>query len=157
MYKALVRCARAAYARVPYAAPKQTHAESLDATNKIPSDGKMGAAIWKVISPGKKAAASGTAGSSGSARIADAMRVAVAAAAARAVVRSGARSGAGGLQQVSGLRTHTPCVQCVGAGYEFVGGTWVWVAGSVSGPCLGRRERQTDAVCAGREGGGPLL
>jgi hypothetical protein len=43
------------------------------------------AAVWKVISPGKKAAASGTAGSSGSAAITDAMRTAVAAAAARAV------------------------------------------------------------------------
>jgi hypothetical protein len=43
------------------------------------------AAIWKVISPGKKAAASGTAGSSATPQITDAMRAAVAAAAARAV------------------------------------------------------------------------
>ena len=50
----------------------------------LESDAKM-AAVWKKISPGKKAAASGAAGSSGSARITDAMRTAVAAAAARAV------------------------------------------------------------------------
>ena len=50
----------------------------------LQGDKKM-AALWKVISPGKKAAASGTAGSSGTQQITDAMRTAVAAAAARAV------------------------------------------------------------------------
>ena len=50
----------------------------------LQGDVKM-AAVWKVISPGKKAAASGTVGSSGTRQITDAMRAAVAAAAARAV------------------------------------------------------------------------
>ena len=50
-------------------------------------------ALWKVISPGKKAAASGTAGGSAAPPLADALRTAVAAAAARAVARSAAALG----------------------------------------------------------------
>jgi hypothetical protein len=59
----------------------------------LASDPKM-AALWKVVSPGKKkAVAAGTAGSSGSTLITDAMRKVVAAAAARAVAASAAALG----------------------------------------------------------------